>query len=240
MFKKSKFYGVLGFLLIVALTFNTTVSAQSPNKNTLDGTNEQASVDAKEYLTTYRKVDVNEFGNEFTTEYQFNTSQDLDGATSYITKYGLDAFDEAVRIAIEEALHEEEQLELIMPRTTYPTTAYATISGNGTHTVSAETYGLASFDTLGTVEYSAILSYKVPVSNGKITGLSSISFDIPHISAAGSWGNLSLPSYNTSTHVGVTANYTITKTVEISIGDFEFVIKSETDNEVFALLTNLE
>lgn len=33
--------------------------------------------------------------------------------------------------------------------------------------------------------------------------------------------------------------YLITKTIEIGIGDFSFEIKSETDNEIFALLTSL-
>ena len=81
--------------------------------------------------------------------------------------------------------------------------------------------------------------YRVTVSNGKFTDLSSISFDIPYISAAGSWGSTSFPSYCNNTNYGVTANYLITKTVEIGIGDFSFEIKSETDNEIFALLTSL-
>lgn len=239
MFKKDKFYRFLGLVLVIALTLSTTAFAQS-KENTLMTAHQQALADAKEYLMTYSKVEVNELGNEFTTEYQFKTSQDLDAATIYIAEYGLDAFNKAVETAIEEVVSKERQSELIVPRTTDPTTAYATISGNGTHTVSAETYGLASFDTLGTVEYLANLSYRVVVSDGEITGLSSISFDIPYISAAGSWSNLSLPFHNTATNAGVTANYTITKTIEISIGDFGFEIKSETNNEIFALLTSLE
>lgn len=41
------------------------------------------------------------------------------------------------------------------------------------------------------------------------------------------------------TNCGVTANYLITKTVEVGLGDFSFEVKSETDNEIFALLTSL-
>jgi len=236
MFQKNKLHRILVVMLVLAFSFSTTAFAKSPVESTITSENQLTFEEAKEYLTTYSEVNVNEFGKEFTTEYYFTTTQDLDAAAAYIVEFGLDVFNEAVEASVEEIVSQESQSNLISPMTTDPTVAYATVSGNGTHTVSAETYGLASFDTLGTVEYSASLSYKVVVSSGKISGLSSISFDIPYISAAGSWGDVSLPFYTTDTNAGVTANYTITKELEVSIGDFGFIIKSETDNEIFALL----
>ena len=152
---------------------------------------------------------------------------------------GLADFNTAVDNAIAEVVSKEPQRTVALTRPTDPTTARETVSGNGTHNVSAQAYGLASFDTLGTVEYLVELGYTVTVSNGKFTKLSNISFDIPQISAAGSWGNTRFPSHCEPANCGVTANYDIVKTVEIGVGDFSFEIKSETDNETFALLTSL-
>ena len=66
-----------------------------------------------------------------------------------------------------------------------------------------------------------------------------ISFDIPSVSGGGSWGNARFPSHCTATNCGVSANYDIVKSVEVGVEDFSIVIKSETDNEVFSLLTSL-
>lgn len=199
---------------------------------------QQKIADAKEYLTNYKKLDINEFGKEFTTEYYFQTNQDLDAAAIYIADYGLSAFNEAVEAAIRETVSQEPKLKI--PRVTDPLIVYETVSGDGNHDVSAEAYGLASFKTLGTVEYIVELGYRINVQNGQFTRLTSSRFDIPHISSAGSWGNIRMPSHCTSTNAGITANYTITKTVEISVGDFGFDIKSETANETFSLLTSLK
>lgn len=172
-------------------------------------------------------------------QYIFSSEDDLNSAAQYIAENGLAAFNAALDIAIEDAVS-KEPAPTVLPRTTTPTTGYATVSGNGNHYVSTEAYGLASFDSLGTVEYLVELGYRVTVTNGVFTNLTSISFDIPYISAAGSWGNTRFPSYYTDTSAGVTANYDITKTVEVGVGDFSFEIKTETDNEVFALLTSIE
>jgi hypothetical protein len=195
--------------------------------------------EAKEYLSSYNVTKTNAAGKEYTTQYVFDSESDLNKAAAYIVEHGLDNFNNTLDVAISEAVSKEPQSTLAFPRTTDPTTAYETVSGNGNHYVSAESYGLASFDTLGTVEYSVELGYRVTVSNGKFTNLTSISFDIPYISAAGSWGSTTFPSYCNDTNCGVTANYLITKTVEVGLGDFSFEVKSETDNEIFALLTSL-
>ncbi len=238
MFIRKFFHRLFGVTLVFALAFCTTSFAEPLDTLMID--NQQTLEDAKNYLINYSKVGINEFGKEFTTEYHFNTSQDLDAAAEYIVEYGLDAFNGMVENKVEEIVSQECQSKLITPYTTNPSTIRRIISGNGYHDISGETAGLASFDTLGTVEYMVSLSYRVNVKNNKITELKSISFDIPYISAAGSWGGLALPFHVTDTAAGVTANYTITKTLSIPIGNFEFEIKSETDNEIFALQTRLE
>jgi len=223
----------LSIILVLSMVF--TMSATS------FATEQQMTVDeAREYLQTYNVTKTNEFGKEYSTQYIFNSEQDLEKAAAYIANNGLSAFNSALDNAVVEAVSNEPQNTTPRLRSTDPSTANKTVSGNGNHYVSAEAYGLASFDTLGTVEYLVELGYRVTVTNGSFTDLTSISFDIPYISAAGSWGNTRFPSYCTASSCGVTANYDITKTVEIGIGDFSFEIKSETDNEIFTLLTSIQ
>lgn len=220
----------LAMVMITGLSM--TAFADSSTTMTFD--------EAKEYLRTYNVTQTNSMGKEYTTQYIFKSEQDLNEAAEYIVDNGLDAFNAAITEAITDTVSKEPQTTSSIARTTKPSTAYASVSGNGSHSVSTKAYGLASFDTLGTVEYSVELGYKVTVKNGKISNISSISFDIPYISAAGSWGKTSFQSYRKDSNCGVTANYVITKTVEIAVGRFSVEIKSETDNEVFALITNLK
>lgn len=222
---------VLTLLLSLSLIFSFSVTASAASPMTFD--------EAKSYLQNYSVTKENSLGKGYTTQYVFDSEEDLNKAAAYIAENGLDAFNESLEAAIATAVANEPQRTLIMPRTTDPTTVFKTVSSDGNHYLSGEAYGLASFDTLGTVEYLVELGYRVTVSNGKFTDLTSISFDIPAISAAGSWGDTSFPSHCLDYNCGVTANYVITKTVEIGIGDFSFEIKAETDNEIFALLTSI-
>ncbi|EOD00461.1 hypothetical protein [Caldisalinibacter kiritimatiensis] len=220
----------LSLILSFVMLFTLSISAFAAEP--------QMTVDeAREYLQSYYVTKENSVGKEYSIQYIFNSDEDLEKAAIYLSENGLSAFNATVDTAIEEVVSKEPKSP--QTRSTTPTTGYATVSGDGNHYVSSEAYGLASFDSLGTVEYLVELGYSVTVSNGVFTDLTSISFDIPYISAAGSWGNTRFPSYCTDTSAGVTANYDITKSVEIGVGDFSFVIKTETDNEIFALLTSI-
>lgn len=219
---------LLSFVLSLAMVFSLSATAFAFEQT-------MTVEEATEYLETYCATKENAAGKIYTTQYIFSSKDDLNTAAQYIAKNGLDAFNAALDTAIAEVVRNETPTT---PRTTTPTTAYATVSGNGNHYVSAEAEGLASFDTLGTVEYIVELGYRVTLNNGTLSNVTNISFDIPFISAAGSWSCTSLPSHASGGNAGVTANFLITKTVEISIGDFSFEVKSETDNEIFALLTS--
>ena len=201
---------ILAAILSLMMVFSLSVPAFAASPMTFD--------EAKAYLENYCVTKENSFGKEYTTRYEFNSEDDLNKAAEYIVENGLDAFNAAVDAAIKEVVANEPQRTMVMPRTTDPTTVYETVSSDGTHNLSAEAYGLASFDSLGTVEYLVELGYRVTVSNGKFTNLTSISFDIPYISAAGSWGDTSFPSHCLDYNCGVTANYVITKTIENDIG----------------------
>lgn len=223
---------VLSFFLVLTFVFSMSTTAFASERS-------MTVEEATEYLENYYVTKENSAGETYTTQYIFSSEEDLNNAALYIAENGLAAFNAALDTAIEEAVSNEPPTAP-RPFTTTPTTAYATVSGNGTHYVSAEAYGLANFDTLGTVEYLVELGYRVTLTDGTLSNVTSISFDIPYISAAGSWGDTSFPSYASGSHAGVTANYTITKSLEIGIDDFSFVIKSETDFEIFALLTSAE
>lgn len=214
-------------IFLIMFSFSFTSFASEPHM-TVD--------EARAYLENYCVTEVNSVGKEYTTQYIFSSQDDLEKAAQYIADNGLEVFNTALAVAVDDVVGNETPI-VPRPRTTTPTTAYKTVFGNGTHYVTAEAYGLASFDSLGTVEYLVELGYSVTVTKGVFTNLSNISFDIPYVSAAGSWGHTRFPSYYTDTVAGVTANYDITKTVEVSVGNFSFEIKSETDNEVFPLLT---
>lgn len=222
-----KFISVIISLIILLSLSITSIAAE--RQWTID--------EAKDYLQNYNITKTNSIGKEYTTEYIFHSEDDLEKAALYIVENGLSAFNAALESAIADAVSKEPQA--IIPYSVSPSSIYRTVSGNGPHYVSAIANGLANFDTLGTVEYQVELGYKVTVTNGKFTNLTSISFDIPYVSAAGSWGHTRFPSYCKDYNCGVTANFDITKTVEVGVGDFSFEVKSETDNEVFALLTNL-
>lgn len=229
---KNKIRKILTMTLFLMVMSYSTIYASTQTEANIHTLEE-----AREYLINYKEINTNEYGKEYTVEYVFDSERDLNAAAKYILDYGVDTFNHILQEKIEESVSNEPKYPIA--RTTSPTTAYETISGDGSHYVSAQTYGLASFDTLGTVEYRAELGYRVVVENGEMVEINSVSFDIPYISAAGSWGSLSIPTYCTETNCGATANYIITKTIEIPIGDFSVQVKSETDNEIFALLTEL-
>lgn len=221
--------------IILSLVMTLSLSIVS-----LAGEEKMTVEEAKDYLLNYNVKRTNEFGKEYTTKYVFDSEDDLQKAALYISNNGLLKFDTELDKAIKEAVANEPKSNIPTTRSTNPSAGYAKVSGNGTHYVSAQAYGLASFDTLGTVEYLVKLGYKVTVSNGNFTNITGISFDIPTISAAGSWGNTRFPSSCSAKNCSVTANYDITKTLEVGVGDFSVIVKSETDNEVFALLTSFK
>lgn len=238
--KKRRIHKMVCAFIICSLFTNnalTTFAASSDSGVNLESRSEEIE-EAKEYLSNFYVEDVNEYGKVFSTQYIFKTEEDLEKAAEYIADYGLDKFNEDVESAIEREVAKEPKTPVT--RSAYPASVTKTVSGEGNHNVSELVAGLASFDTLGTVEYTVELGYRLTVQNNKFTQLTDISFDIPYISGGGSWGDITIPSYCNDKHAGATANYTVTKSVEISIGNFGFEIKSETDNEVFSLITNLQ
>lgn len=215
----------LGLALAVMFVFSTSVFAIDSHM-TVD--------EAKEYLQNYYEVKKTVDGKEYSIEYVFDSNEDLERVAKFLSENGLDAFNAKLDEKIQQIVSMESTIPA--PQSTSPSTVYRTVSGEGRHAVEAETYGLASFDTLGTAEYRVKLGYQLTVTNGSFTDLTNIAFDIPTISAASSFGNIRVVDYCNATSAGVTANFDITKTLTIDPG---FDVKAETDNEVFALLTNL-
>ena len=236
--KFGKAIAILG-AFILAIPTGSIVFAQSPDTH-LEAESDLMSFEtARDYLLNYKKVITNQDSSKTITTYEFKSDEKLDEAATYISKYGLKAFNNILSEEIEKALEKEPKTASIVTRTVDPVTITKKISGNGTHTVSGQASGLAKFDTLGTAEYIVKLSYKAYVKNNKITQIDSISFDIPYAGPGDvTWGDLTFNQNVTSKSAAVTANYRITKSV--SVGKFEIVIKSEFDPDAFAVLASLK
>lgn len=227
----------ISILLVLSMVFgmSTSAFAMAHEENGVETEREYTLAEAKEYLLNYCKIETNEFGKELKTTYEFDSDADLERAAAYIVDYGLDAFNKKLEADIKEYVKKEEQI--IMPRETSPMSINKTISGNGTHAISGETYGLASFKTLGTVEYRAIIKYSVVVKNGKIVRFgTSPTFDIPTISGGGSWGKVTIKQDLKDYTANAAASYVITKSVKIK----GVTVKSETDTEVFGVAALLK
>ncbi len=196
--------------------------------------------ETKAYLKNYCEVRTNQVGKEYRVSYIFSTEQDLELAAQFVMENGLEAFNDAVKARVDELASEEKIHPDVSLRSANPSSVHKTVSGNGNHRVSGRAPGIAHFGSLPGCEYMVELSYTATVSGGKFTNVSNISFDVPVIGASSEWGRLSFPSYCYDTSCGVTANFRITKTVSVPIGNFSFDIKAETSEEVFAVLTSLQ
>ncbi|WP_160203200.1 MULTISPECIES: hypothetical protein [Anaerotruncus] len=118
-----------------------------------------------------------------------------------------------------------------MKRMIAPMSIQKTISGNKTHKILGEAYGLASFATLGTGEYKVDLSYSVVVKNGKISSVSTPKLSFPMMSGGLSYDNISINKVPETHKVSVTARYDIVKKANLGMIN----IKAETDTEVFGV-----
>ena len=193
--------------------------------------------EARDYLTSYSDVSTNVKGQEVFAEYSFASDEDLNAVAEFVSENGI----EALNAAIDDAVQKDEMIlaPFKLERTVSPSDVTKYISGNGTHNVSGQSYGLADFGKYGTGEYRVVLGYRVVVSGGQMTSIDSTSFDIPSITRSCTWGNLRLPNYVRASVCGATANYDVTKTIEIPIGDASFELKSIVDNEIFTVTTYL-
>lgn len=226
--KKMRIYSIFMATLILIMSISTPVFASST----------EAFDNAKRYLQNYFVTKVNEMGKEYTIRYTFETEQDLEKVASYIARYGIENFNKTVDEGLAKVVA-KEPYNVIRPRATTPTVAYATVSGNGIHSVSDVAYGYITFNEIGAMEYGVELGYQVHVNNGRMTGVSGIYLNVFNLASYGSWEMGSCPSYCNATNAGVTANYTVTKEIRVPIDGVSIGIKAESSNEIFSLLTNL-
>lgn len=200
---------------------------------------ENEIAEAKRYLQNYRMVRTNSQGKTYTLSFDFQSENDLNETAVYLVSIGRDAFNAEVVAALSNE-NTGNTHGNVQPCTAEPSVVYETISGNGSHRVTATAHGYSSFDTLGEAEYVVELSYYVVVRDGVMKNIDTPRINVTLYTSSCSWGNASLPSYCTDYSCGVTANYTITKTLEIPVGPTGIPVKAETDPDSFALLTTLE
>lgn len=132
---------------------------------------------------------------------------------------------------------EQNSASLLSSTPVLPETVRKYISGNGIHTVSGKSYGLASFGDYGAVEYSVQLEYKVTVLDNVITNVWNPVLSFPSMTPYGSWTKSSIPTGFTDYTASATANYKIYKT----IGDpDEFAVITEGAFQYFSVFTTLQ
>lgn len=227
----NKLKNSVSILLMIALCI-LSISGSFAAENDTHMTKEEAI----SYLENYRSVCMNANGEEVVTYYSISDDETKEGLADYIVENGLDAF----LHEIDTARLEIEGNDQIAGRSVTPLTAYRTISGNGRHTVSAEGYGYTTFGNTGAaVEYVTSLSYKVNVSNGAMTGITNISFDIEGLPSYVTASRFSYPQYCNSNRCGVTANFRLTRTIATDINGLPIDLVSQVETESFALLTTL-
>lgn len=235
--KKNGSYRILVLVVAFVLAFSVVSFASSADENSVVG--DKLSLEqAKNYLTSYCETSINEDGKEIETKYDFDNEEDLNDVAAYIAEYGLDKFNSELDVALRNAVKQEET-SMIQTRATTPSTGHAKIStSNGTHTAKILASGLVKFNKVGNVEYSIDMSYDVVVKSKKFKSINNMKFDIPYLSTGGSWGGLSLSPYVTDKSAGVTANYKITKKLNVPVGSIDVPLRSETKADLFALLAS--
>ncbi|MGF6375163.1 hypothetical protein M2140_000197 [Clostridiales Family XIII bacterium PM5-7] len=240
MYKNMSVYRILALIVAVIFAFSITASASTVNEN-LGVKNKYSFAQAKEYLVSFSDISINEDGGKVITYYSFADEENLNIIAQYISEHGLEKFQRDLDAALKRAISTEElnRTQKQVMRTT-PTTKYAYVKGNGTHSVRSSASGLIKFNKVGAVEYLVELSYKAVVSGGKFVSKKNVSFDIPYISTGGTWGKVSLPGYIDDNSVGVTSNFEITKKLKVPIGIGEIVVRSETKADIFALITKFK
>lgn len=195
--------------------------------------------EAKDYLENYCVTKVNSQGKEYTMQFDFSSEEELEAAALFIAENGVTRFHELLDVGIEELGNSGVSGIPIQPRTTTPTIAYRTVYGNGRHNISGEANGLASFDSLGTLEYAVRLAYTAVAADGAFIDVTNISFDVIAMGANGGINNLTFNDHHIGSDCGVTANYVISKTTSVGVGDLNVPIKTEIDSETFTILTSL-
>ena len=235
MIKSRKYRRIFSLILIVVFMFNTNVFASNLD---LTEQNDFQSIDeVKEYLTNYTKVETNEYGKEVRTHFCFESEEDKNTIAAYILENGLDKFNEELDQAI--AAEVADDPKPIITRNANPNIVYKTVYGNGNHYVSEHVYGLASFSTLGTTEYSVQLGYTAVVSGGRFTSVNGISLSFPSMGAATTAGDFQFPTFVTDNSCGVTAIYTLTKRIGVEVSGYPIGMEAETDIDTLAINTHL-
>ena len=236
--KRRVFAGLLSMVLALSLFGTEAYAAEK-------GTIETIAVE----LRNLAFVEYDEEGGEFLTSYVIRSEEDIYALAEQIYANGWDWFYKEVHTQLQEELQKETPLSLpgVIEsggeiQSTSPSSQTLVVSGNGTHPlVSDPAYGLVSFPSVGTAEYTIILRYSVIVAGGVMTQIvdGSPNASFPAKSANTVITEKTYQKYCYSTQCGVTANYKITKSIQISIGVIPIEIRSETVRDFFALLAHL-
>lgn len=204
----------------------------SPARARADGA--MSVEEAKEYLLTYTSYAENDFGEPLYVRYEFQSSEQLDAAADLLIDMGVDEFNDYIDDLVDKELASEPQVEAPVPAISNPGTLYRTVSGNGSHDISASTTGLSNFGKYGSIMFNTSIGMRVNVTNGKISSCSSPWFKVSDIGAGGRLSGWSaIPTgCNPGESASCTANFQIER--YIGVGALNVVVG--TNSEIVCLI----
>ncbi len=217
---------------VITVCMVTPVFAISDNTQSLPS--DQAIEIAKSYFLNYSEVSLNSSGQEVVTSYGDVTAEMLDKIAIYIAQVGVSAFEEEVKAAIEDVVT-DESINTTRSAPMRTISKYVKLN-EGNNYISGSEPMLVDFGELGTMEYTATLRYTLKVQNGAIVDLNSPGFELS-LPAYGSYSNVRLPYTFSDTYANMTANYDVTKTIDVPIIIGSIPIRSATTNQINILQT---
>ncbi len=201
---RSKLSVCICTLLICTLLLGSAAPASAA------GTDSMTVEEAKAYLANYSEVRYDSEG-EYVVRYEFETEEALQEAAEYIAENGVEAYHAMADAYVAEQVANEPPAIQPCVITDGETVKY--ISGDGLHTVTSVFGGRAYYDKAGTVEYSFQITFNVLVENNQILGITSKAMNVLHVGAGGNIIDTSLSQAHTHNQAGVSASFTVSKTI---------------------------
>lgn len=176
-----------------------------------------------EYLQTFNKEITTDSGDSIVLTYNLDemTEEEIKYIVSYITTVGIDHFEEEVfgdtsEIQIQKGSTAPIKRAFVSTYVNFPT--------NGNKKYSNSRYVLISLGSGHTMEYTEDISITVICSGGVVTGIKSFSFNLGSLPSYGSYSIDYMSTNYTSNSAALSATYTITKTIEASVGEISVPI----------------
>lgn len=212
---------VMSFLmLVIACAFPASATEQKSNGNAFI-----RREDVLSYLNSYYFDYIDEYGNSNTIHYNIDdlTSDQLDYLVDHISHIGICAFEKET-IGDTDGLDKSEEVEKNQITSNALISKYVTFPSNGKKTYTNEEYILASFEKGHTMEYTEDISITVQCTNSLVSGIPNFTFKLKNLPSYGSYEIENMHTDYSSNSAGFSITYTVTKTIDVGVGDVSLPI----------------